>query len=74
MSDTKLKPCPFCGREVEVIKRCSEKPYIHGVWCKGCRCRTSFEKSEKEAVQKWNTRKPMKRMVEQLEAIEGTDA
>ena len=66
MGDTKLKSCPFCGGEAEVIKRESEYPYVHGVWCKGCRCRTSFEKSREEAIEAWNTRRPMERIVEQL--------
>lgn len=68
MSNTELKPCPFCGGKAELIRRSSESPYNHGVWCRSCRCRTSFEKSENEAIEAWNTRRPMERIVEQLES------
>lgn len=68
MSDTKLKPCPFCGGEAKHIKRTNEHPHVHAVWCENCNCRTSFGQSEKEVMRKWNTRKPMERIVEQLES------
>lgn len=63
----KLKKCPFCGGEAELIKRKSNFPYIHGVWCIGCKCRTSFEKSEEIAIEKWNNRKPDDDVLERLE-------
>ena len=69
MSETKLLPCPFCGGEAEMIKRKSNFPYIHGVWCIGCKCRTSFEKSEEIAIEKWNTRKPVDDVLERLEEL-----
>lgn len=62
-----LKRCPFCGGEAELIKRKSNFPYIHGVWCIGCKCRTSFEKSEEIAIEKWNNRKPVDDVLERLE-------
>lgn len=67
MSETKLLNCPFCGGEAELIKRKSNFPYIHGVWCIGCKCRTSFEKSEEIAIEKWNNRKPVDDVLERLE-------
>ena len=67
MSETKLLNCPFCGGEAELIKRKSNFPYIHGVWCIGCKCRTSFEKSEEIAIEKWNNRKPVEDVLERLE-------
>lgn len=67
MSEIKLLPCPFCGGEAKYIKRTNEHPYVHAVWCENCNCRTSFEQSEKEVIHKWNARKPMDRIVEQLE-------
>lgn len=67
MSEIKLLPCPFCGGEAERIKRGSNFPYIHGVWCIACNCRTSFEKSEEISIEKWNTRKPMEQILERLE-------
>lgn len=65
----KLKKCPFCGGEAELIKRKSNFPYIHGVWCIGCKCRTSFEKSEEIAIEKWNNRKPVDDVLERLEEL-----
>ena len=65
----KLKRCPFCGGEAELIKRKSNFPYIHGVWCIGCNCRTSFEKSEEIAIEKWNNRKPVDDVLEHLEEL-----
>lgn len=67
MSEIKLLPCPFCGGEAELIKRKSNFPYIHGVWCIGCNCRTSFEKSEEIAIEKWNNRNPVEDVLERLE-------
>ena len=67
MSEIKLLRCPFCGGEAELIKRKSNFPYIHGVWCIGCKCRTSFEKSEEIAIEKWNNRKPVEDVLERLE-------
>ena len=68
MSEIKLLPCPFCGGEAELIKRKSNFPYIHGVWCIRCNCRTSFEKSEEIAIEKWNNRNPVEDVLERLEA------
>ena len=67
MNDKRLLKCPFCGGEAELIKRKSNFPYIHGVWCIGCKCRTSFEKSEEIAIEKWNNRKPVDDVLERLE-------
>lgn len=67
MSDTELKKCPFCGGEALRVKRKREFPHIYSIMCVNCHCRTSFEKSEDEAITFWNTRKPMERIVEQLE-------
>lgn len=75
MSEIKLLPCPFCGGEAEVIGN-----YIKGVpnnfqyfvRCKKCKARPqpfyTFKKKEK-AVEAWNTRKPMERIVERLEEM-----
>ena len=51
---TELKPCPFCGGEVE--KR--ESPGFHNWWviCKQCHSTSGEHESEKEAVEAWNRR------------------
>lgn len=71
----KLKPCPFCGGEA--VLRIVE-PHTHYivdmpdygggafVECTECTCGVSAE-TEQAAVKVWNIRKPMDRIVEQLE-------
>ena len=71
MSDKNLLPCPFCGGEAKLIKH-----YIvaldvtyREVFCTSCCAKRPADKifSEEEAIKFWNTRKPMERIVEQLE-------
>lgn len=69
----KLKPCPFCGGEAEVIGHYIKgvaNNYQYFVRCKSCKARprscNTFKKKEK-AIEYWNTRKPIDRIVEQLE-------
>lgn len=73
MSEIKLLPCPFCGGEAILSKNalftCSSF-----VKCKKCGARTMEHTSESmanaklNAVNAWNTRKPMQEIVERLEA------
>lgn len=67
MSDERLLPCPFCGGEAICIERASNYPYIYGVMCIDCHCRTSFGKDTDKVIKTWNTRKPMERIVKKLE-------
>lgn len=65
MSDTELKPCPFCGGEAEEAL-CDWKPAIR---CKSCHAtvyREYFKHIEHAEVIMWNTRRPMERIVEHL--------
>lgn len=72
MSEIKLLPCPFCGGEAILSKNalftCSSF-----VKCKKCGARTMEHTSESmanaklNAVNSWNTRKPMQEIVERLE-------
>ena len=52
----KLKPCPFCGAEVEVVKDfefCFEGYYV---WCENC-CSSSATYDDKtDAIEAWNRR------------------
>ena len=71
MSEVKLKPCPFCGGKVKLYGN----PMLIGakveiyqiVICDDCSCRTDFCETVADAIEKWNTRKPIKKIVEQLE-------
>ena len=57
----KLKPCPFCGGEVEIIN--AEDLTINGncyvVHCDNCKSETCFWRnclSEEQTTTKWNRR------------------
>lgn len=76
MSDTKLLPCPFCGGEAKVCNGSNEivgSQYL--VRCKGLNCtlrpKTEWHETLDEAVRHWNTRKPIDKVVEQLEERKG---
>lgn len=49
----KLKPCPFCGGEAELIKIYNTQ--WHYVQCVKCKVKTEH-KTEQEAINAWNTR------------------
>ena len=55
----KLKSCPFCGGEAKV--------YNGQVVCTKCWSGSACEDTTEKAIEIWNTRKPMDRIVEQLE-------
>ena len=67
MSEIKLKPCPFCGGEAKLysgigyaVVGCKKED------CQGSACCYKYN-SKKEAIEHWNTRKPMERIVERVE-------
>lgn len=75
MSEIKLLPCPLCGESVEIDEI---PPHTHliatyMVDCDGsaiieCRCGCSImRKTRAKAIEAWNTRKPMDKIVKQLE-------
>ena len=70
MSDERLKPCPFCGGEAEVITTKTRQGQTSSVRCSKCSCKVTILKPafydgdvEKDTVQAWNTRKPMEQIV-----------
>ncbi|QNM06582.1 Lar family restriction alleviation protein [Qiania dongpingensis] len=67
MSDTELKPiyCPCCGSgKTGTVMLCSGT--LYSVKCEHCGLISDGKSTEIEAVKAWNTRKPMERIVEQL--------
>lgn len=67
MSDTKLKPCPFCGGEAEAKKEIGGSCWK--VKCKQCSCEVGryWFHNKNHAIIAWNTRKPMDNIVAELE-------
>jgi Lar family restriction alleviation protein len=78
---SELKICPFCGGEAEILK--DNECWGHGefakrvtIRCKKCSVRLSVSNLNSEiaikhkAIEAWNTRKPMDRIVKRLEAMQ----
>lgn len=74
MSEIKLLPCPFCGGEahIEEHKFWDEKAkgftvQTYGVVCDNC-CSMSWRhhRHKEKAIEQWNTRKPMERILTRL--------
>ena len=63
MSEIKLLPCPFCGGEF-YIDVCG---MIYIPKCKKCGCKLAGCRTQEEAIEEANTRKPMEQIVERLE-------
>lgn len=60
----KLKPCPFCGGEASLDKIKTVKGWFeYLVWCAddNCACQNASYRTKEEAIEAWNTRKPMDR-------------
>lgn len=75
----RLKSCPFCGGEAE-LQQIPEVTYDKFVvTCKSRKCCAFYigycdeglYNTKTEAIKGWNTRKPMDRIVEQLEEAKG---
>ncbi len=64
MSEIKLKRCPFCGGEAQVINLGFNQYLIS---CKDCWAETIPTTGFENTITKWNTRKPMQEIVERLE-------
>lgn len=67
----KLRECPFCGGEnVEVFAwEVTYQGNFFKPYCKDCDFELKPQMTEEEAIKAWNTRKPIDRIVEQLEAL-----
>ena len=67
MSETKLKPCPFCGGKPVLLKHNDEDYYKVFCECCGARQWTFANRTDRDAIRNWNTRKPMDNIVVELE-------
>lgn len=73
-NETKLLSCPFCGGE-HIIESCNE--FVPCLKCLGCGSIMTVSMDfkgnyKKELIKKWNTRKPMERILERLEECKET--
>jgi Lar family restriction alleviation protein len=70
----KLKPCPFCGGKAYISNE-DCYGYEHDdfiVNCDECNLQFGFAsqfETEEDAVKAWNTRKPIDKVIEQLEEL-----
>ena len=60
--EDRLKPCPFCGGKARL-----SIDEVSWIYCEECCAETDCFDRKEEAIEAWNTRKPMDRIVEQLE-------
>ena len=62
--DEKLKQCPLCDGEAEL----KQGFYVidNYVECLKCGTRTAYYQTKARAIKRWNTRKPMDRIVEEI--------
>lgn len=66
--DERLRECPFCGGKARIMLEEEDRPddTFHNIYCTDCGVQF-WVGSKSEAIAKWNTRKPMERIVETLE-------
>ena len=67
MSEIKLLPCPFCGGDNLGFYHNHLFRDGYEVRCYDCHFGLQESRTKEEAIKQWNTRKPMKRIVERLE-------
>lgn len=69
-----LRRCPFCGGEAKIVFAEEYKQWR--IRCKNIDCdvrpSTSWFNNEEEAIDRWNRRKPIDEIVEQLEVEKET--
>lgn len=68
-NEIKLLPCPFCGREAQIRYTQNDWGDQYIVECINCGCEY-YGDTEKDIIKQWNTRKPIDRIVEQLQKAE----
>ena len=58
-ASAELNPCPFCGGEPILFLNEKNLIFPFEVECSVCRCNTRWNRTEAEAVGKWNMRAEM---------------
>ena len=66
-SDIKLLPCPCCGSGTKIGIIASKHFIFYQAVCLECGLTAKATPTPELTAEKWNTRKPMDRIVEQLE-------
>ena len=51
-----LKSCPFCGSDNVKVHIPYFVDALYQIQCYNCKCTTALYKTEKEAIERWNTR------------------
>lgn len=68
----KSEPCPLCGGEAITESRFVSYEGVvtirHDVICNGCGCKIENFQSKEQAINRWNRREPIDKIVEALEA------
>ena len=67
MSEIKLLPCPFCGGEAKVESTLKDRYRVICKRYRECGATQLYANSKEEAIESWNTRKPMERIIERIE-------
>lgn len=67
----KIESCPFCGGEVKIYDEpVDAKTTTYHFVCDNCDMTAYFDYLNKEeSIEAWNTRKPMPKIIEQLELL-----
>ena len=71
MNEIKLKRCPFCGGKA-FVRQNKDAMKTYSAYCGNEDCSASPKVSaygKEMAIQLWNTRKPMERILERLETM-----
>lgn len=66
MTETKLKPCPFCGGKPDLGSYSSSGNWI--VVCSKCEAETQVYETEQEVVKAWNARQVEGELLKKYEA------
>lgn len=56
MSELKLKPCPFCGGELEMSSYCNFGDWFYFAMCPKCRAKSDVFDTPEKAAAAWNRR------------------